>query len=361
MKMKRYASVIVGGLFLILAVALWGMPNHEQGPSDSTDATRVKIDRVRMETSRRIGRFAGVTQARNRAVLSFAVPARVVHRYVDTGSKVTLGDTLARLDDGEFRNAVQMARASMMELTTQWKQAGRDRKRIETLAASDVIPVSDLERAVAREAALEAAVTAAAAKLKESRRLLGETVMKAPFSATVSRLHIQPGEWAVPGQPVVELTGDGDIELLVEVPETVVSHFAAGQAVQIQLPFADNRKVFGRIGSVAKAAMAGGRLFPVKVDIAPAAGLTAGMTAELLITLATEGVLTVPLASVINPGASQPFVFVFVNGRVSRRPVTLGRIVEDRIIVHGDLSETDQVVTTGQSMLGDGDVVEVVS
>jgi RND family efflux transporter MFP subunit len=280
---------------------------------------------------------------------------------VDTGSTVSRGDTLARLDDAEFKNAVQLDQSSLMELTTQWEQAGRDRRRLETLAASDVIAVSDLEKAVARETALEAAVGAAAAKLNESNRRLGETEMKAPFSATVTRLYIQPGEWALPGQPAVELTGDGDIELLVEVPETVVPHLAAGQVVQVQLPFANNRQIPGRIGSVAKAAMAGGRLFPVKIDIAPASGITTGMTAELLIALSSKGVLTVPLASVINPGASQPHVFIYREGRVIRRPVTLGEIVNDRIIVYGDLSETDQVVTSGQSMLADGDLVEVVS
>jgi RND family efflux transporter MFP subunit len=347
MRNKHPISFIVGLLFMGVAVVLWAMPAEKPLHTDTAGRLRVVLDTVQLAQTQRSARFGGVTQAKNRAVLSFAVPARVLDRQTESGAKVVRGQVLARLDDREFRNAVALARAAFSELKTQLAQARRDRIRMERLAASDVVPVVELEKATTRQSALESALAAAAARLKESRRLLDEVVLRAPFSGTVTKVYVQPGEWAVPGQPAIELTGDGDIELVVEVPESAVTRLSAGQPVEILLPFTGNRTIPGRISTVAKAAIAAGRLFPVKVDLDAAPGLRAGLTAQLLVELAAEDTLTVPLAAVVNPGASQPFIFIYDRGRVSRQPVVLGPITDDRIVVQGAVAAGDRVVVTG--------------
>lgn len=361
MCIKHHISLIVSLLLMGAAVVLWAMPAHKPLPTDSADRLRVLLGTVQAAHTQRSARFAGVTQAKNRAVLSFAVPARVLDRQIESGSKVVQGEVLARLDDREFRNAVTLARATFSELKTRLAQARRDRTRMERLAASDVVPVAELEKVTTRQTALESSLAAAAARLKESRRLLDEVMLRAPFSGTVTKVYIQPGEWAVPGQPAIELTGDGDIELLVQIPETMLDRVSTGQAVQVQLPFADNRLVPGRVSAIAKAALTAGRLFPLKVELADEPGVVAGLTAQVIIELSARGVLTVPLAAVVNPGASQPYLFIYEGEKVSRRTVTLGGIIGDRIVVSGNLSKGDRIVISGQSQLTDGQRVEVAS
>lgn len=361
MRSKHHISLIVGLLFMGAAVVLWAMPADKPLPTDTAGRLRVLLGTVQVAHTQRSARFAGVTQAKNRAVLSFAVPARMLDRQIESGSKVVRGQVLARLDNREFRNAVTLAHATFSELKTQLVQAKRDRTRMERLEASDVVPVSELEKVSTRQTALESSLAAAAARLKESRRLLEEAVLRAPFSGTVTKVYIQPGEWAVPGQPAIELTGDGDIELLVQVPETMIDRVSKGQAVQVQLPFADNRLVPGRISSIAKAALTAGRLFPLKVALADAPGLVAGLTAQVILDLSTQGVLTVPLAAVVNPGASQPYLFLYDGGKVNRRTISIGSIIGDRIVVSGNLSEGDRVAISGQGQLTDGQRVEAAS
>jgi RND family efflux transporter MFP subunit len=358
MGIKHHISLIVALLFMGTAIVLWAMPVDKPLSADSSGRLRVLMDTVQMAHTQRSARFAGVTQAKNRAVLSFAVPARVLDRQIESGSKVVRGEVLARLDDREFRNAVDLARATFSELKTQLVQVKRDLIRMERLAASDVVPVAELEKVSTRRSALESSLAAAAARLKESRRLLDEVVLRAPFSGTVTKVYIQPGEWAVPGQPAIELTGDGDIELLVQVPETMLDRVSPGQSVQVQLPFSNNRLVPGRISSIAKAALAAGRLFPLKVELANEPGVVAGLTAQLLINLSTQGVLTVPLAAVVNPGASQPYLFIYDGENVRRRTISIGSIIGDRIAVSGNLRQGDRVVISGQSQLTDGQHLE---
>ncbi|MGD9187842.1 MAG: efflux RND transporter periplasmic adaptor subunit [Desulfobacteraceae bacterium] len=361
MRIKHPMSLIVGFVFVGVAVVLWAMPSRKPLPTNADDHLRVLLDTVEVAHTERSARFAGVTQAKNRAILSFTVPARVLERHIESGSKVARGEVLARLDDREFRNAVDLARATFSELKTQLAQAKRDRARVERLATSDVVPVAQLEKVVTRQSALESSLAAAAARLKESRRLLDEVVLTAPFSGTITKVYIQPGEWAVPGQPAIELTGDGAIELLVQVPETMLDRVSKDQRVQVELPFVGNRRVPGRISSIAKAALTAGRLFPLKVELVDEPGVVAGLTAQLIIDLSTQGVLTVPLAAVVNPGASQPYLFIYDNGTVSRHTITIGGIIGDRIVVSGNLHEGDRVVISGQSQLTDGQRVEAAS
>jgi RND family efflux transporter MFP subunit len=357
---KRYRSILLGLVFLSLAVALWAMPARQEEAAQASSRIRVRLDPVEATRVRRSVRFAAVTRARDQAMLPFAVPARVVARPVEAGDAVAAGQVLARLDSREYRNAVDAARAAVSELETRHAQSRRDLRRAEELAAAHVATAATLEQAGAKAAALAASLEAARARLKETRRLLDETVLKAPFSGTVTGVHVEPGEWAAPGQPAIELAGDGPVELKVEVPESIVAHLRVGQAVRVLLPFSDRTSVPGRISAVAQAAIREGRLFPVKVDLAPGPAVRAGLTAQVQFDLATDPVLTVPLAAVVNPGASRPSVFVHRDGSVQRREVRLGRLAASRVIVRGDLQAGDRVVVAGQSQLADGDAVTVV-
>ena len=363
-KVRRYINFIIGFSLLGVAVGLWAMPSEPDAtPGEKVQrdlCTGVILDAVQRTHTQRSVRFAGTTQAKNRALLSFAVAARVTQRPVESGASVHAGDVLARLDDREYENSLKLARASLTELKAQLLQAGRDRRRIEKLTGDKVASVSDLEQAVTRQDALEASVQAAEARLAEAARLLQETVLKAPFDGTVTDLLIQAGEWAVPGQAAVELTGDGPVELVVEVPESVVLYIEPGQQVAVALPFESNREVPAHIVTVARAAISAGRLFPVKVELdAQKAPVRAGMTAQLQLDLPMDGATSVPLAAVVNPGASQPFIFIYKDGRVTRKRVRVDHIVKDRVLVKGDLVAGDQVVVSGQSQLSDGDAVEV--
>jgi len=184
--------------------------------------------------------------------------------------------------------------------------------------------------------------------------------MEAPFSGTITAVMLEPGEHAQSGTPVLEISGDGAIELRVEVPESVVSSLRKGQPASVDLPFAGTSTA-GQITSVARAALGPGRLFPVIVALEPAPSLAAGISAELLLETATKQALTVPMRAVVNPGSSWPAVFVVRAGQARRVPVELGHLVGERVAVVGDLALGEQVVVAGHTQLADGDAVEVLS
>ncbi|MGD8663007.1 MAG: biotin/lipoyl-binding protein, partial [Desulfobacterales bacterium] len=70
--------------------------------------------------------------------LSFSVPARMVERSVEVGDRVASGDVIARLDVREFDNAVNSAKAAMVELNVRLAQARRDRQRFQRLVKDGI-------------------------------------------------------------------------------------------------------------------------------------------------------------------------------------------------------------------------------
>jgi RND family efflux transporter MFP subunit len=321
---------------------------------------------VEEATAPRSVRFSGVTRSVRRAALTFPVPERLRLRHVAVGEHVLEGQPLAVLDDRRFRNAVDSSRATVAELEVRLAQADRDRRRVEHLASLKAATTEELEHMVAASDAVRAGLAAARARLDEARRLLDEATMEAPFPGTITAVMLEPGEHAQPGRPVLEISGDGAIELRVEVPESVVSGLREGQTARVDLPFrgggADARTV-GRITSVARAAVGPGRLFPVILALEPAPSLAAGLSAsaELLLENATKRALTVPIRAVVNPGSSWPAVFVVRAGQAYHVPVELGQLVGQRVAVVGDLSLGERVVVAGHTQLADGDAVEVLS
>lgn len=322
----------------------------------------VDVAPVEPSTAHRTLRFSGVTRAAQRARLSFSVGGRVVARPALVGEVVRQGQVLAKLDDRELSNAVATAKGALAELTARLEQSERDLDRAQRLADAKAATDEEVERARAGVEALAAAGRSARAQLKETERLLDETVLRAPFAGTITEVFYEPGEFAVVGRPVVALSGDGAIELSVEVPESVMPRIQTGQDVSVHLPVFDS-EVPGTVKSVARTTLGPGHLFPVLVDLAQAPGLTAGSTAELVLDLSTDEALAVPVEAVVNPGGHQPRVFRLVEGasgvQVEKVDVQVGSLLGSQVIVQGALQAGDRVVVGGQRGLLDGESVEI--
>lgn len=361
MKIGKFLSTLVGMSLLVSALAFGFLPDKPKPLPSKVPEAVVRVGSVESVSTRRQVRFSGIIRASREAVLSFAVSGRMVNRPAEIGDRVAGGDVLARLDVREFENAEAVAVAAEAEMRIRLTQARRDRDRMESLVRTRAAATQELERATSAADALEAGLLAAAARIREARRIRSEAELKAPFAGTVTAVHLEPGEWATPGQPVVALSGTGDLELEVEVPEGVIGRLREGDDVEAVLPLMGGRRVYGTVTSVTQAAPDRGRLFPVLVSLDTAQGLTAGLTAELILEVETRPRLLVPASAVVNPGSSRPTVFVVENGRVREVAVETGPFYGKRVTVSGGLRSGDRVVVSGNASLSDGKRVEVRS
>ncbi len=361
--MKIQTRLLLIALPALAAAFLLSADSQENLPKAPEPHSKlVAVAQVEPAVEHRRLRFSGVTRAVRRARLSFALAGRMLERPVGVGEVVQAGQVVARLDQRELSNAVARAQGALAELAARRGQSQRDLERTQQLAAGKAATAEEVERSRAGVEALNAAEAAAQAQLREAKRMLEETVLRVPFAGTITEVMLEPGEMAVVGRPVMSLSGDSEIELSVEVPESVMPYIQAGDEVRVDFPVID-RQALGTLRSVARTAVGAGHLFPVIIDLPPTPGLAAGSTAELILELATDGAMAVPVEAVVNPGGHRSAVFRVVEDgqgrRVEKLFVEVGTLLGDRVTVRGSLEAGDQVVVGGQRGLLDGESVEI--
>jgi len=361
MRIQTIAATTLGVVLLAGALVYAFQPLPEQNLLGPPQKTLIKVQPVRKTVAGRTTVFSAITKPKHHAVLSFTTPARMTIRPVEIGDRVHTGDLLAALDVRQFDSAVKNAAAVVEEIKVRLAQAERDNRRYKELEKKQAVSPSMVEQYGSARAQLKASLTGAEAQLAEARRLRDEAELRAPFAGIVNKVFIEPGEWTQAGQPIIELVGSDDTELEVEVPETIIGKLHKGQRVDIRLPFLDNLVTHGTIDHLSRATTSAGSLFPILISLDKTPQLIPGMTAELVISIQAQPALLVPVAAVINPGGSNPSLFVLEGDRVHEVAVQVEQFLGDKVMISGNISAGSLVVTSGQTNLIDGKQVEVGS
>ncbi len=243
------------------------------------------------------------------ATLSAKVMGYVSDILVDDNTHVHEGDVVARIDDGDYRLAVQTARDNVatqqatidrigkqieaqLAAVDQAKaqllsaQAGATRaelelKRQQELAAHSFASRQTLEQAQsnrdqgnaavqAAQGALEAAqanVDVLKAQQVEATRTLQQlqtalakadrdlsfTVIRAPFDGVIGNRAIQVGDLVQPGQRLASLVPLEAVYIDANFKETQLARLRPGQSVSIAVDAYSDHKLDGRVVSVAPA------------------------------------------------------------------------------------------------------------
>jgi RND family efflux transporter MFP subunit len=331
---------------------------------------------------------SGYVTARRQATVSAKITGKVTEVLIEEGMRVEEGAVLARLDDTEAKAQLALARAQLTaarsqlaEIRAQLEQAERDFARQEELLQRQLVSAQSMETARAQRDMLRARLAAAQEQIRVAQESvsvaevqLDNTVIRAPFSGMVVAKAAQPGEMISPISAGGGFTRTGigtivdmdSLEIQVDVNEAYINRVRPGQPVEATLnaypdwkisasviaiiPTADRSKATVKVRIAIR--HKDGRLVPdmgVRVAFLNAAPPRAAAPAE-------RGVL-VPVEAVRGEGASGT-VFVVVNDKVERRPVSLGRTVgASRLVVDG-VREGERVVLAPPPSLKDGDAVK---
>ena len=191
---------------------------------------------------------------------------------------------------------------------------------------------------------------------------------------------VEQDEFVAAGQPVMRISSPQGREVEVRVPVYLLDHVSLGASLPVwSVQDRSQAPVQGSVVEIAQAGAVRGELQPLLVNL-PANTLSVGVPVEVGITPQTTAALTVPLLSVIrdvNAAASPAFnplsspssnsipgpssstsVFLVRDGIALRTPVTVLRILGERVAIQAEsLLAGDQVVYAGMTKLVDGDTV----
>jgi RND family efflux transporter MFP subunit len=158
--------------------------------------------------------------------------------------------------------------------------------------------------------------------------------------------------------PLVKLSENSLLRLILPVPESAVPTVHIGQQVEVRVPTM-NRSFPGRVARFDNKVALATRTMDTEVDVPnPSLLLIPGMYAEVKLTLSErKAVLAVPMTAVDSEGATGQVMVVTPNRRVEVRKIGLGLETADKVEVRSGLNEGDMVVIGGRSSLQPGEEV----
>ncbi|RPH62465.1 MAG: efflux RND transporter periplasmic adaptor subunit, partial [Burkholderiales bacterium] len=154
----------------------------------------------------------------NESRIAAQVSAAIATIEARVGERVRRGAVLARLDDADFRLALERAQAQRDALAARLRLAETQLERARELQARGFFSPEALSQRDAEVASLRAELRALDAQIAGARRDLVRTLIRAPFDAVVRERNAQLGELAAPGSVLFVLTDAGAPEVSAAVP-----------------------------------------------------------------------------------------------------------------------------------------------
>lgn len=342
-------------LMAAIALAMGAAGCGGEAPEATPPISRpVKLGVAENRAPERLFSASGRIMAAQRAELSFERADSLVDLPVIQGQLVQEGDVLARLDTRNLEITEKARLASFNE-------ARVTRDRLQRLFDRQAVAQADLDRA-------QAALENAEAGLRQIRKDLETSLLRAPFSGRIAAILADQFQLVQPRQTIMVIHDLSRYEVEVQLPETFI--LQVGQATSTSM--------------TARFDQLPDRFFPVKLkdftteanpetltysvvftlDAPEGATLLPGMSVSLDLVLQLDGpaeVCWVPESALFSDDARRTLVWRVdpATSRVAQRTVLIGARRGGFAQVIEGLSPGDTVTVSGLHTLRDGDAVRM--
>jgi RND family efflux transporter MFP subunit len=267
---------------------------------------------------------SGEVAAARHAAVSSRVLARIEDVRAAAGSRVEEGDVLVVLDARDLRARLGEADETLRAARARRELAESEFARVEALFRGGVAAQRQLDAATSELRSARAAVKALEQAREEARAALSFAELRAPVRGRVVDRLAEPGDTAMPGQPLLRIYDPTLLRIEVPVRESLAVRMRVGQPLQIEIP-ALGSSLEGAVDEMVPFAEPGARTMLVKVRIVEADDrLIAGMFARVAIPAGERRRLLVPSAAIVEIGQLRYVDVVDESGARARRIVTTG-------------------------------------
>lgn len=299
---------------------------------------------VQIEVPREVW-LDSTVEAIQQSTVSAQTAGQVEEILYDVDDYVQQGSLLVRLRDSEQRSQLSKAEAGQAEARAGLKRSQDNHQRIQELHTKKQVSQAEMDEATANLEAAKARVDAAEASLEQAREQLAYTQVKAPYSGILTQRHVELGEVAQPGKPLMTGVSLDRLRTLVDVPQSLVAQVREQGQARVRL--LDGSKVDAIKLTVFPFADHGSNTFKVRVDLPPATpGLFPGMFVKTGFVLGSQRYLTMPRQALVYRGEVSGAYVEDAKGRLGFRHLRPGPELEDgQVAILAGLEAGERVVT----------------
>lgn len=330
--------LFLGSLGLITLISACGKaPAGAPIGAVGDSAPPVSIQAVDVSASTQGGslEIPATIESSRQAVVASRLSATVVEMNTREGERVNAGAILARLDAGALQSSLTAAQASDAAAT-------RDLARAEALLAKGAATRNEVENATTAVARTRAQVSAA-------REAASHATVRAPFAGRITKKIASLGDTVGPGTPIVEMEGDGGLEVVASVESDLHGRLTVGQKLDVRID-GIMEPVAATIRTLAPSADPSTHRFSLRADLPTQAGVRAGLFGRIALPFkGTAQRIMVPAGAVLHRGGLTG-VYVIRDGRAWLRWIALGDSMGEAFEVRSGLEDKERVALNPTSL-----------
>ena len=318
-------------ILLPLALALAACGSSEPTPAPKAVAAlatgSVEVREVELTTS-----AEAVVEAVRQSTVSAQVSGRIVDIRFDVGDRVEKGAVILRIDERAASQAVAASEAQVREAEATLVNARANYERTRQLLAQKFVSQAAVDKAEADYKAAESRMKATLAGAGAAATEKSFTTIVAPYSGVVSARHVQLGEMASPGKPLLTGFDPGGLRVVATVPSAQVPAIQAGARARIEVPSL-GRWVEVKSVTVVPSADPRTHTTQVRLDLpADAKGLLPGVFARAHFVTGRAPRLMVPREAVLRRSEVTAVYVVDEKGEPRLRQVRVGTASDEKSV-----------------------------
>jgi RND family efflux transporter MFP subunit len=293
--------------------------------------------------------FPGKVRAAKRVDLSFRVSGPLMELPAEEGQLLKKGALVARILPRDFETNLKKSKARILKAEEQYN-------RYKDLYARNQVSKADLdkyksERDVAR------------AQEKEALDALKDTYLRSPFTGVVAKRYVENFEEIRAKQPIISLQDISEVEILIDVPETIMTSNITNDISEAYAQFssAPEKKFPLKIKEYTTEADPKTHTYQVVLvmpqpkDINVLPGMTANVIGKGK-EGALKGIIRIPAIAVLGDPQGKGFVWVVDEEMiVHKRSVVMGPMTgTNSILIPEGLKVGEKIIVAGLSKLEEG-------
>jgi RND family efflux transporter MFP subunit len=265
-----------------------------------------------------------VMEAVRQSTVSAQISGRIVDLRFDVGDYVKKGEVILRIDERSATRALEASEAQVLEAQAALANARAQFERSKQLLAQKFISQAALDQAEATYKAAQARVAALVAGAGQAATERSFATVLAPYSGVVSARHVELGEMAAPGRPLMTGFDPSTLRVVANVPQAQVAAIQAGGKARIEVPSL-GRWVDVKAMTIVPAADPRTHTTRVRLELpADVRGVYPGVYARAHFVIGKAPRLLVPRAAVVRRSEVTAVYVVDEQGRARLRQIRLG-------------------------------------
>ncbi len=353
----------------LLAFLLCSCAKKEEKKDEAIAGRPIKLMTAGSNLTGQIRSLPGTVRATDRVDLAFQVSGPLIELPVREGQRVKRGDLLARIDPRDYETNLRNAKGTLARAKAAVDYAVAEYQRFRNVKATDAGAVSDsmVHLKYTAQAVAQAGLQSAEAGLAAAQDQLNYTQLRAPFTGLIARRFVDNYQEVAVKQPILSLQNMTEIEVLVDVPESMMApiratkprmyaDFAADPSRHFELKIKEAALLADSLTQTFRVVL----VMPAPTGIRILPGMTATVSIEFASVPTDEGSIIVPAVAVWadNAGHSMVWVVDTKTMAVHRRAVTTGDLTgTDSIKVSEGINPEEIIAISGVSKLQEGQVI----